>query len=44
MLVRLNRLTKANPVEVISEQGSAANTELVGILRQLSERRIAEVP
>jgi hypothetical protein len=44
MLVRLNRLTKANPVEVISEKGSAANVELVGILRQLSERRIPAAP
>jgi len=40
MLVRLNRLTKANPVEVISEKGSPANVELNGILRQLADRRV----
>jgi hypothetical protein len=39
MLVQLNRLTKANPVEVISEKGSPANIELIGILRQLAERK-----
>ena len=38
MLVRLNRLTQANPIEVISERGSPAHTELVAILRQLAER------
>jgi hypothetical protein len=38
LLVRLNKLTKANPVEVISERGSPANTELVGILHQLAAR------
>ncbi len=39
LLVRLNRLTEANPVEVISEKGSAAHTELVEILRQLARRQ-----
>jgi hypothetical protein len=39
LLVRLNRLTKDNPVEVITEKGSPAHGELVGILRQLAERR-----
>ena len=38
LLTRLNRLTEANPVEVISERGSPAHTELVGILRQLAAR------
>jgi hypothetical protein len=38
LLTRLNRLTEANPVEVISEPGSPAHTELVGILRQLAAR------
>lgn len=38
LLTRLNRLTEANPVEVISERGSPAHAELVGILRQLSAR------
>jgi hypothetical protein len=37
--VRLNRLTKANPVEVIVQPGSPARVELIGILRQLAERR-----
>ena len=36
LLTRLNRLTAANPVEVISEQDSPAHTELVGILHQLA--------
>jgi len=39
LLTRLNRLTEANPVEVISERGSSAHIELVGILRQLAARR-----
>jgi hypothetical protein len=39
LLTRLNRLTEANPVEVISEKGSRAHTELVGILQKLAERR-----
>src|SRR4029434_9321124 len=30
LLTRLNRLTEANPVEVIGERGSPAHTELVG--------------
>ena len=38
LLTRLNRLTKAVPVEVISAQGSPAHTELVGILRELAAR------
>ena len=38
LLTRLNRLTEANPVEVISERGSPAHTELLGILRQLAAR------
>ena len=38
LLTRLNRLTEANPVEVISERGSPAHVELVGILRQLAAR------
>ena len=38
LLTRLNRLTEANPVEVISERGSPANIELVGILHQLAAR------
>jgi hypothetical protein len=36
LLTRLNRLTEANSVETISERGSPAHTELVGILRQLA--------
>ncbi len=40
LLVRLNRLTMANPVEVISESGSSAHSELVEILRQLAARQI----
>ena len=38
LLTRLNRLTTAVPVEVISEQGSPAHTELVWILRELAAR------
>ena len=38
LLTRLNRLTQAVPVEVISEVGSPAHTELVGILRELAAR------
>ena len=38
LLVRLNRLTEANPVEVISEKGAPAHTELVEILRELAAR------
>jgi hypothetical protein len=41
MLVRLNRLTKANPIEVISQKGSPANIELTGILRELADRKVA---
>jgi len=37
-LTRLNRLTQAVPVEVISAPGSPAHTELVGILRELAAR------
>ena len=36
LLVRLNRLTQANSVETISQPGSPAHTELVGILRELA--------
>ena len=38
LLTRLNRLTEANPVDAISERGSPAHIELVGILRQLAAR------
>src|SRR4249919_2980050 len=38
LLTRLNRLTKAVPIEVISEVGSPAHAELVAILRQLAAR------
>ena len=38
LLTRLNRLTQAVPVDVISEEGSPAHTELVGILRELAAR------
>ena len=38
LLTRLNRLTEANPVEVISQRGSPANLELVGILHQLASK------
>jgi len=34
LLTRLNRLTEANPVEVIGEKGLPAHTELVVILRE----------
>ena len=36
LLTRLNRLTKANPVESLSDRGSPANAELVAILHQLA--------
>ena len=38
LLTRLNRLTQATPVAVISERGSPAHTELVEILHQLAAR------
>jgi hypothetical protein len=38
LLVRLNRLTEANPVEVISEKGAPAHAELIGILRVAARR------
>jgi len=38
LLTRLNRLTEANPVEIISEKGSSAHTELIGILHELAAR------
>ncbi len=38
LLTRLNRLTEANSVEVISERGAPAHTELVAILRELAAR------
>jgi len=41
LLTRLNRLTKANPVEVISEKGSPAHVELIEILHQLAARPVA---
>jgi hypothetical protein len=37
-LTRLNRLTQAVPVEVISAPGSPEHTELVAILRELAAR------
>jgi hypothetical protein len=36
LLTRLNRLTEANPIEVISQRGSPAHLELIGILRELA--------
>jgi hypothetical protein len=44
LLTRLNRLTKANPVEVISEKGSPAHAELIGILHQLAARTSVKTP
>jgi hypothetical protein len=44
LLTRLNRLTQANPVEVISEKGSTANAELIGILHQLAARPSVKTP
>jgi len=38
LLTRLNRLTVANSVEVISERGAPAHTEWVAILRELTAR------
>ncbi len=38
LLTRLNRLTETNSIEVISERGSRAHTELVEILRELASR------
>ena len=38
LLTRLNKLTKDNPVEVISEKGAPAHIELIGILRELAAR------
>jgi hypothetical protein len=38
LLTRLNRLTEAVPIEVISQAGAPAHTELVGILRKLAAR------
>jgi hypothetical protein len=38
LLVRLNHLTETNSVEAISDRGSPAHTELVGILRELASR------
>src|SRR5215467_7866283 len=38
LLTRLNRLTEANSVDVISQRGAPAHTELVAILRQLAAR------
>jgi hypothetical protein len=39
LLVRLNRLTEAHSIEEIVDKGSPARAELLGILRQLAERR-----
>jgi len=39
LLARLNRLTQANSVDDIVRQDSPARVELIGILRQLAERR-----
>lgn len=36
LLVRLNRLTEANPIEVFSERGSQAHSDLIDILNQLA--------
>ena len=41
LLARLNRLTEATSVEVISERGSPAHAELVDILRQLASPPVA---
>ena len=38
LLTRLNQLTKAVPIEVISRVGSPAHSELVGILHELAAR------
>jgi hypothetical protein len=38
LLIRLNRLTEENSVEVISERGSPANIDLACILRELSSQ------
>ena len=39
LLIRLDRLTEANSIEVISERGSLPYAELVDILRELASRR-----
>lgn len=36
LLTRLNRLTKANPIEAFSRRTSPVHTELVAILRELA--------
>jgi hypothetical protein len=36
LLVRLNRLTEANPIEAFSEPGSSAHSELINILHLLA--------
>jgi hypothetical protein len=41
LLIRLNRLTEANPIEAISERGSPAYAELVDILRELASPPVA---
>jgi hypothetical protein len=43
LLIRLNRLTESNSVEAISERGSPAHTELVGILRELASPQTPSV-
>ena len=42
LLTRLNRLTKAFPIDVIGRVGSPANIELVGILHELAARPAAQ--
>jgi hypothetical protein len=41
LLVRLNRLTEATPIEAFSERTSAAHAELVDILHQLASPPVA---
>jgi hypothetical protein len=41
LLIRLNRLTEANPIEAICERGSPASAELVDILRELASPPVA---
>ena len=43
LLTRLNRLTEANPIEVISQRGSPANLELIEILHELAAGPRAKV-
>ena len=41
LLSQLNRLTESNPIERISERGSAAHAELVHILQELASSHAA---